>query len=138
MQSLLAILSLVLFAWVPDHGPLTPTTAESRLVRDQLEAVAQALSSGDAEGLSEHFDAVVELTLPGVNDILPRERAESVLSDFFAKQAPHSFARVHGGLSGGDQGNYVIGELRCSDATFRVFLYAGGDAGTRIQELRIE
>lgn len=104
----------------------------------QLDAVIAALSSGDAQAVGTYFDKTVELVLPGVEDIVTKEKATAQLATFFTAHKPKSFTRVHGGTSTGEEGAYVIGTLFTESGKFRVYLYGKGSVTPIIQELRIE
>lgn len=134
-MTLLLLLTLGLFAPAPEGTAQGAAGASD----EQLDVVTAALRSGDAEAVASYFDATVELVLPGVDNILPRETARARLAAFLAAHPPRGYARVHGGTSSGEDGAYVIGTLRCEgDAAYRVYVY--GRVGERpvVQELRIE
>ncbi len=116
-------------------GYMVPTGAAPTA---QLDAVVQAISQGDAAAVGSYFDATVELVLPGVEDILPKAKAQTQLANFFEAHPAKSFARVHGGTSTGEQGAYVIGTLTTSTGKWRVYVYGKGEGSPTVQELRIE
>ncbi len=114
-------------------------TWSAQSIEPQLDAVGQALATGDVPGVTRLLDETVELVLPGTSDIVSRGEAQRLLAGFFRSSPPQSFSRVHGGTSSGASGSYLIGTLVTEPASYRVYVYglADGDGGV-VQELRIE
>ena len=116
-------------------GMGTGTKAQSPdAVFDQI---AAAVSKGDAAALSAHFNATVEVTLPGADQSYSAQQATFVLKDFFAKNGVKSFKVVHKGSSGATW--YATGMYTASTGVFdtNVFVKKIGDKYL-ITQLRFE
>ncbi|MDX1476365.1 MAG: DUF4783 domain-containing protein [Saprospiraceae bacterium] len=101
--------------------------------------VYNALSKGDVDAIANHLDNNVELCIFDQEDIFTRQKAISMLRDFFAQHAPKGFKQMHSGASKGRDANYAIGQLSTGTGTYRVYLYFDTRNDKQvIKELRIE
>ncbi|HEY6506139.1 MAG TPA: DUF4783 domain-containing protein [Chitinophagaceae bacterium] len=102
-----------------------------------IDEVIGALKSGDATGLSKHFDENVELTLPVKSDSYSKAQAEVILKDFFGNNGVKGFELKHKGDSPG--GHYCIGTLQTKSGNFRahVFLKSKGNKEV-VKEIRFQ
>lgn len=104
-----------------------------------LPAITQAINAGDANALGQFFDQSVEIGVPGKENIYSRAQAIGIVKDFFAQNAPKSFAQVHQAASKGSDSQYIIGNLVTASGTFRVYVYMSVAGGKHIiQELRFD
>jgi len=102
-----------------------------------LPAITQAISKGDVNTLSQYFDNSVEITVLDQEDIYNKSQAVSVVKNFFAKNKPTSFQKIHQGDS--KDSMYCIGNLKAGGNTFRVYIYLKEKNGQHlIQELRFD
>jgi hypothetical protein len=100
--------------------------------------IATAISTGNADALSKFFDSDVEISIFEKEDSYDREKAASLMKDFFIKNKPKGFNQMHQGASKGKDTQYTIGELPTVSGNYRVYLYMKvvNDAYL-IQEIRI-
>ena len=108
-------------------------------IDDNLSVIQKALSEGDANTLSNYFDATLELTLLDKQDVLDKTKATETLRNFFAKNKPRAYNAVHQGTSKGNASHYTIGDMQTANGNFRVYLYYKSSGNNiLIQEIRIE
>ncbi len=86
-----------------------------------IDEVIAALKSGNATGLSKHFDSRVDISLPDKSDNFSRNQAEMILRDFFASNEVKTFVVKHKGENNGSQ--FCIGVLQTKHGNFRTKLY---------------
>ena len=104
-----------------------------------LDAISDAIRSGNAEALGRYFDDSVDMTILNNEDTYGKAKAVSMVKTFFANHKPSSFKLVHQGVSKGADSKYCIGNLVASSGTYRVYLYMKSSGNeVRIQEMRIE
>lgn len=115
------------------------TTAMAPVEDFQLTAITNAISSGNAEALGQHFDAKVEVAVKDVEKTYSKAEAVKVVKDFFTKNKPTSFKQVHQGASKGQDSQYVIGNMTAQAGAYRVYVFMKIDDGKHIiQELRFD
>ena len=105
---------------------------------DITQQVMTLMQSGNSQGLSTHFAAKIDLSVPGVDDVYSRAQAELIIKKFFSSNSPKSATLVHQGTSKlGVQ--YRIATLTTAKGDFRVS-FNMKDVGGKlyIQQLRIE
>jgi hypothetical protein len=106
---------------------------------DNLSVIQKALAEGDANTLSNYFDATLEITLLDKQDVLDKTKATETLRNFFAKNKPRAYNAVHQGSSKGSSSHYTIGDMQTSGGNFRVYIYYKSSGNNvLIQEIRIE
>jgi len=112
--------------------PITQSTTD-------FNAIAKALSAGDAATLAEYFDENVELIVLDEEGIYSKAQAEQVVKKFFVDYPPKSFKLVHKGTNN-DKLHYCIGNMKIGDTMYRVSFYMKqtDDEHLLIQELGIE
>jgi hypothetical protein len=105
--------------------------------QDETDSIIAALKAGNAKELSKYFSANIELKLLDKEDVYSKAQAEVILNDFFTKNVPSAYTKLH---EGGKEGaKFVIGNLITSGGTFRVyFLLKTENSKSCIQQLRIE
>ena len=123
MKTILLILMLI---------PITQSVTD-------FNAIAKALSAGNAATLAEYFDDNVELIVLDEEGIYSKAQAEQVLKTFFVDYPPKSFKLVHRGTNN-DKLHYCIGNMKIGDTMYRVSFYMKQTDSERllIQELGIE
>jgi hypothetical protein len=100
-------------------------------------AIEQALKAGDAEKLSQYFDANVEVS---VTDDIPvvynKAKAKQLVSLFFKNNKPKGFQQRHKGMSKGKGYQYFIGNLMTNNGDYRVTIVLSVDGSSfLIQEI---
>jgi hypothetical protein len=104
-----------------------------------LDAIARAISSGDADALGQYFDANVEVAVMDKEETYSKANAVKIVKDFFAKNKPASFKQVHQGASKGQYSHYCIGNMTANSGNYRVYIYMKATGGKYvIQELRFD
>lgn len=107
--------------------------------QDSISNISKAISSGNVEALSDYFDDNIEVAVLDEEDFYKKTEAKHVIKSFFTKNQPKSFSQVHQGRSKGQDSQYMIGNLKATSGTFRVYLYMSVESGKyRIQELRFD
>jgi hypothetical protein len=104
---------------------------------NETDSIIAALKAGNAKELAKYFSANIELTLLDKEDVYSKAQAEIIIKDFFSKNVPSNYVKLH---EGGKEGaKFVIGNLTTSGGTFRVyFLLKTENSKPCIQQLRIE
>jgi hypothetical protein len=108
--------SLVLLVALP---ALTASTAVSG---QSIDAVFNAIKSGNASTLASYFEANIELTILDDEGAYSKAQAEQVVRNFFASHTPSSFAKKHESSSGGNS-HFAVGTLGTSNGSFRVDIF---------------
>lgn len=104
-----------------------------------LPEITRTINSGDADALGRYFDQSVEIAVLNQEDVYNKAQAIQVLKDFFAKNQPRSFSKVHEGTSKAQESQYCIGNLVTSGGAFRVYIYMKVSGNNfLIQELRFD
>lgn len=104
-----------------------------------LDAIAKAISGGNADALGQYFDANVEVAVMDKEDTYAKADAVKVVKDFFTKNKPTSFKQVHQGASKGQDSQYCIGNMTSASGSYRVYIYMKVTGGKyTIQELRFD
>jgi len=77
------------------------------------------------------------LVVDDKNDIYSKQQASGIITDFFRSKKINSFNVLHKGNK--DAASFVIGTLKTSTGTFRVYVLTRKQGATPlIQQLRIE
>ena len=130
MKKFLSIASLVLILLIPSYAL---EAQESKVP----EGIVLSFKAGNAEELSKHFHTNIELIILEKEDVYSRSQAEQILRKFFVDHKPESFKIIFDG--GKENSRYAIGNLGCSDETYRVYiLMKKQDGSPMIHQLRIE
>ena len=74
-----------------------------------LSSISGYISTGNAKGLSAHFDNLVELHLDDQEGTFSRTQAEQIMKDFFRQYPPRTFSFLQDGISEGANMQYAIG-----------------------------
>ncbi len=105
---------------------------------ETVSQVASAIQSGNAADVAKHFNAMIDLTLPGYDDTYSKTQAGQILKDFFAQNPVKTFKVTKQGASP-DGSQYAIGTLEAGKKTFRVYFIiktAGGQS--LLQQLQVQ
>lgn len=90
--------------------------------------VIAALQTGNATDISKHFNAMVDLTLPGYDDSYSKAQAGQILKDFFTREPVKSVKVTRQGNSP-DGSQYTIGTLETSKKSYRVYFLVKNSGG---------
>ena len=83
------------------------------------EEIILSLENGNAKVLSDYFNQNVELVVLDNDNVYSKAQAKQIVGNFFKSFLPESFSIIH---EGGKEGaKYVIGNLKTSNGTFRVY-----------------
>ena len=101
--------------------------------------ITAALNSGNAETLGGYFDEAMELSILEEEGIYNKSQALQKVKRFLSSNKVSSFTEVHQGASRSSDSQYVIGDLKTSGGTYRVYLFLTNSNGKMIiQELRFD
>jgi len=103
-----------------------------------IDAVIDALRSGNTSQLFGYFDDNVELTLPDKSDSYSKAQAQLIVKDFFNNNGVQGFELKHKG--GDTQGaHFCIGTLKTSTGNFRTNVFMKLKSGKEvIKEIRFQ
>lgn len=83
--------------------------------------IASAIRIGNARELSKFFNANIDLTILGKEDVYSRAQAEQLLQDFFTRNPPRNFQLMHQSASQSSS-QYGIGNYESrTGARFRIY-----------------
>lgn len=116
-----------------------PVTLMAHQGNPSLEAIAKALSTGDADALSRYFADNIEISILDNEQVYPKAKAAEAVRSFFNTNKPKAFNQVHQGTSRENSDQYCIGNMSASTGSYRVYIYLkmNGNAAT-IQEIRFD
>jgi len=104
-----------------------------------LEAIAKALSAGDADALGKYLADNVAISIQDKEQNYSKARATEALRTFFGANKPKGFSQVHQGTSRENSDQYSIGNLNTATGNYRVYLYLKqAGSGLIIQEIRFD
>jgi len=104
-----------------------------------LEAIAKALSAGDADALGKYLADNVAISIQDKEQTYSKARATEALRTFFGANKPKGFSQVHQGTSRENSDQYSIGNLNTATGNYRVYLYLKqAGSGLIIQEIRFD
>ena len=134
VKSLNTTLVTLLFLLVAFH-PI-PATAQESLVTDKI---SKALKAGNATQLAIHFNASLDLSIPGDEGTYSKKQAEQIMKLFFTNNPIQSFELEHSGNSNSGS-HYLIGSYESTNKkSYRVYiLIKGRDKNELIQQLQFE
>jgi len=102
----------------------------------QQSGIESALQKGNAAELGTFFCKSIDLSMPGVEEAYPADKAVTILADFFSRQTVKGYKRSHEGAPQEGRANYSIGDLYTSQGIYRITLYY--DTQQKITEIRIQ
>jgi hypothetical protein len=103
---------LILFAL-----PTSTVFCQTAEINNQI---ASALSTGNATDLSNYFNTMVDLSIPGTEDSFGKTQATRILQDFFSKYPVKSYKPNKQGSST-DGSQFSIGRMESGNKIFRVY-----------------
>jgi hypothetical protein len=100
--------------------------------------ILEALGSGNATELSNHFNSMIDMGIAGTQDVYSKSQATRILKDFFGKNPVKSVKILKQGTSN-DGSQFSIGEIVAGTKTYRLY-YLLKKISTQylIQQLQIE
>lgn len=102
-----------------------------------IEDVISAMKSGNASGLSKHFDSYVDIALPDKSSNYSKSQAELIMKDFFSVSGVKNFEVKHKGNN--ENGEYCIGTLQTRNGNYRTTVYMRLKGGKQVvQDIRIQ
>lgn len=105
--------------------------------QDGLEAVLNALKSGNVAAMGPRMEDQIELTLPDQSGVVNKAQALSQLTKFFSANTAKGFELKHKG--GAPGATYAIGTLKTQQGDFRVNIFLRGKGNKELlRELRIQ
>lgn len=109
------------------------------LAQSGMPEITKALNAGDVETLGSYFDESLELSILEEEGIYNKAQALQKVRRFLSQSKVTSFTEVHQGASRSSDSQYVIGNMKTSNGTFRVYLYLTNRNGKMIiQEFRFD
>jgi hypothetical protein len=88
---------------------------------DVITNVKAQLKAGDAKEIARYCNDIIEISVEGEKGNYSKTQAEFVLKDFFKKNPPLDYIKIHQGSS--REGlNYMIGKYVCPAGTYRVYI----------------
>ncbi len=88
---------------------------------DVLANVKAQFKQGNAREVSRYFNDIVEISIEGEKGNYSKTQAEFVLKDFFKKNPPSDFQKIHQGSS--KEGlTFMIGKYVCAEGSYRVYI----------------
>lgn len=118
---------------------LAPTMAFADQGNPTIDAVANALATGNVEVLTRYLSDNVEISIQDKEQMCSKTKASDVLRTFFAGNQPRGFSQMHRGASRENSDQYCIGSLNTSNGVYRVYVYFKSvGAGMLIQEMRFD
>lgn len=94
----------------------------SVLAQPQVDEVYRTLNAGEVANVVKYFDNIVDITIKDEQSTYSKSQAEMVLRNFIAKNPVQSFTLKHKGNAASDNTTYLIGELKTTRGSFRVYL----------------
>lgn len=99
--------------------------------------VISAFQDGNANQLSNYFNSNVELIYDGPGKIYNKNQAGMIMEDFFSKNSPTDFTKIHEGDK--ESSIFLIGNLTTSSKSFRVSILMKKSGSTfLIHQIRIQ
>lgn len=115
---------------------IPPATAQESTVSDKI---SKALEKGNATQLAVHFNASLDLAIPGDEGTYSKKQAEQIMKLFFTNNPVKSFVPEHSGNSNTGS-HYLIGSYESTHKKkYRVYILIKGRNGSElIQQLQFE
>lgn len=86
----------------------------------KIDVIAELIGIADHEELSNHFNTLIELSLPENEGTYSKTQSKFILKDFFKKNPPVSFEIKHQGES--NNGSlYAIGTYKTRSNEYRTY-----------------
>ena len=108
----------LLLLWLA--GILVPLDSVFCQTEETNKLITSALSTGNAQALSDHFNSMVDLSLPGIEDSYGKTQAARIMQDFFSKNPVKSF-KINKTGNSNDGSQFSIGKMEAGNKTFRLY-----------------
>ncbi len=96
---------------------------------DVLGSVRSYFKQGNAHEVARYFNNIVEINIDGEKGNYSKTQAEFVLRDFFKRNPPVDFQKIHQGSS--KEGlTFMIGKYTASGNSYRVYIVVKQFKGT--------
>lgn len=103
----------------------------------EIQSVAEGFQNGNASEISACFGDEIEMIILSTSGTFSKQKAASMLSDFFRRNTVQRFNLVHKGASG--DSSFGTGNLTTQNGDFRVYFLFRKEKGENvIKILRIE
>ena len=97
-----------------------------------------ALKTGNAKEVVKFFNTSVDMDIEGTVDTYSKTQAEQIIKDFFSKNPPSNYTKLHDGGKK-DASRFVIGKLSTAKGQFRLtFLMVNSNGVLTINKFSIE
>jgi len=93
----------------------------SSQAQEATDVINNALKSGDAAKLSEHFNSTLDISLPDTDQTLSKSHATQVMKSFFKDNPAKSYLVNHTGSSR-EATKYIIGTYKSGSKTFKTYV----------------
>ena len=104
-----------------------------------VEAISDAVRSGNASGIARYFGTSVEVRLNNTTSNYSPAQGEMVLRDFFSHNTPREFEIVYTGSPSSGNASFAIGNLSTSGGKYSVYIFLKPVGGAFVlQEIRIQ
>lgn len=113
------VISFVILLLV--YSQTTVSQNNTQIIPDEI---ISALNRGDIERLTAKFDKNISLTINTLSGTYSQKEANKLISDFFTENNVENFKIVHQG--GSELSCFVIGTLKTSNGSFRIYLLMRG------------
>lgn len=131
IQSMKLILGILLY--------FTTIFGSSYIQNDVMDVLFQNFKTGSAKELGKHLSSSVDLILVDEEDVYSKAQAEQILRDFFIKNPPSSFTKIHTVGNASSKNRFGVILLTTKTGKFRISLtLTKVDANFLLNELRIE
>lgn len=125
---LLTFIPMISFSAVADDNPYTQVA----------NAIATAISKGDAAGVAKYFDSSVDVTILGEDGTYSKSQAEQMLKSFFSKHRVDNFKIVHNVDSPNGSSSSFVGQLTSGGKNYRLYVLMADSGSSKIvQEISI-
>lgn len=132
----LAIISLLLVSFRLSATPIDTTVNFDP--QDINGSIASCIRSGDANALSNYFNATIDLTVPGDEGTYSKSQAAIIVKNFFSQYKPVTFTVNQQGSSG-EGSQFAIGTLKTANGNFRTYYLLKKNGGQQqIFQLQFE
>lgn len=111
----------------------------SVLAQPQVDDVYKMLNAGEIANVVKYFDKVVDITINDDQSTYSKSQAEMVLRSFISKNPVLGFLIKHKGNAASDNSTFLIGELRTTRGTYKVYLgFRQKDKNFLLQQIKFE
>lgn len=117
----------------------TTVFGNSYIQNDAMDVLFQNFKAGNAKEIGKTLSSSVELILVDEEDVYSKAQAEQILRDFFSKNPPTSFSKIHTVGNATSKNRFGVILLTTKTGKFRVSVtLSKSDDTFLLNELRIE